>query len=195
MDSALAALNAVDRVLSRCSAVVILAVMLVIVADVIGRYVFGQPLGWVYDLVAIYVINLVLYFMASETLRTGAHIALDLRVRLLPRRAWTLLQALAWAAVAVALALAAWRVGESALRAFHAGQIHPGLYEWPVWVERGTVALGLTLLVLRIVLRLIRFGMTGSAVVLSGRDEAPDAAVEAVAGHGRGGPLPPAGER
>jgi len=190
MTGAVAVLNTVDRWLARASAVAILVVMAVIVADVVGRYVFGQPLGWVYDIVAIYVINLVVYFMASETLRTGAHIALDMRVRLLPRRAWTVLQALAWAAVALALALATWRVGLSTWNAFLAGQVHPGLYEWPVWVERGIVALGLALLLLRILLRLARFCLTGSPVILFGRDEELDADQDGTASSGSGGAGP-----
>jgi TRAP-type C4-dicarboxylate transport system permease small subunit len=101
-------LDRVDWLLSRLAAAVVLAVMVMIVCDVAGRYLFGRPLPWVYDLVSIYVINVVLYFMVSEVLRTQSHIELDLEIRLLPPRAWSVLQAIAWLAVAAALALAAW---------------------------------------------------------------------------------------
>lgn len=167
-------LDRLDWLLAKATSLATLLVMLVIVADVVARYAFGQPIGWIYDLVSLYFINLTLYFMASETLRSGAHIALDLKLRLLPKPVWTALQVLAWIGVAVALGLSAWQVGRSAISAAIAGEVHPGLYEWPVWLERGIPALGLALLVLRIVLRLVRFGLSGDATVLTGRHPAPD---------------------
>jgi len=143
----------VDWCLSRLSAITVLATMAMIVCDVFGRYVFGKPLPWVYDLVSIYVINLILYFMASEVLRAGSHIELDLDVRVLPPQAWAALQALAWVIVGVALALSSWVAFESMVVSMAKHEVHPGLYEWPVWIEKGVVALGLGLLMVRIVLR------------------------------------------
>ncbi|MFC3227782.1 TRAP transporter small permease [Marinibaculum pumilum] len=152
-------LVAVEAVLANMTSAATLAVMVIVVADVVGRYAFNQPIGWVYDLVSIYYINLVLYFMASETLRVRGHIALDLRLRFLPRPLWRGLQAIAWIAVAAAIAVSAWRVSADAVGSFTAGDVHPGLYEWPVWVEKAIVGLGLILLVCRIVLRIFLLGL------------------------------------
>jgi TRAP-type C4-dicarboxylate transport system permease small subunit len=154
-------LDGIDWCLSRIAAVTVLATMVMIVCDVFGRYVFGKPLPWVYDVVSIYVINLVLYFMASEVLRTQSHIELDLKVRLLPPPLWGFLQVLGWLAVGVVLALAAWVAFESMAESFAKGEVHPGLYEWPVWVEKAVVGTGLSLLVLRIAVRCSRFVATG----------------------------------
>lgn len=142
-----------DWCLSRLSAITVLATMIMVVFDVFCRYVFGKPLPWVYDLVSIYVINLILYSMASEVLRAGSHIELDLDLRLLPPQVWGALQALAWVAVGVALALTTWVAVEAMFESFAKSEVHPGLYEWPVWIEKGVVALGLGLLVLRIFVR------------------------------------------
>lgn len=158
--------------LARFAAVVTLLVMLVIVADVVGRYVFAHPLGWVYDIVSIYFINLVLYFMASETLRTGAHIALDLRLRVLPAAVWQGLRVLAWLAVAAALAWSAWTIGVTSFDSLLAGDVHPGLYEWPVWLEKAIVALGLAMLTCRILLRILLFAMQRRTTVLPGEGAA-----------------------
>lgn len=155
------ALGRIDWVLSRITAVSVIAVMLIIVCDVVGRYAFSQPIAWVYDLVSIYFINMILYLMASETLRTRGHIALDLNVRLLPPRVWSILQGLAWLSAAAVLALAGYRITLGTLESLAAREIHPGLYEWPVWLEKGIVALGLGLLVLRIAVRLVRFVVSG----------------------------------
>jgi TRAP-type C4-dicarboxylate transport system permease small subunit len=172
------ALNRVDWALSRVAAAVVLATMVMIVADVFGRYVFSHPLPWVYDLVSIYVINVVLYFMVSEVLRTQSHVELDLEIRLLPPRAWSILQALAWLAVSAVLALTTWVALRSTLESFGKGEVHPGLYDWPVWLEKGTVALGLALLTLRILLRCARFVRHGLDASIFNNDESAPAAVE-----------------
>jgi TRAP-type C4-dicarboxylate transport system permease small subunit len=171
------ALGRVDWALSRIAAAVVLATMVMVVCDVFGRYVFSHPLPWVYDLVSIYVINVVLYFMASEVLRTQSHIELDLEIRLLPRRAWSILQAIAWLAVAGVLALTTWLTLRSMLESLGKAEVHPGLYDWPVWVEKATVALGLILLTLRILARCARFVRHGldASIFNTGETAAPTA--------------------
>jgi TRAP-type C4-dicarboxylate transport system permease small subunit len=164
-------LDRIDWLLSRVVAVVILAVMLMIVADVAGRYLFSRPLPWVYDVVSIYAINVVVYLMAAEVLRTRSHIELDLNVRLLPRVAWCALQGLAWLAVAAAMSVAAWRCWVSMVESVESNEVHPGLYEWPVWLEKAVVALGLTLLACRIVLRFCRFVSRGDHAHVFNADE------------------------
>jgi TRAP-type C4-dicarboxylate transport system permease small subunit len=150
-------LLAADWLFSRFAALSILATMVAIVCDVFGRYLLGRPLPWVYDIVSIYMINLVLYFLASEVLRTRSNIELDLHVRFLPPRLWAALQGMAWLGVAGILSLAIWRIWLSMLDSLASGEVHPGLYQWPVWVEKAVVAAGLALLVCRILLRLVRF--------------------------------------
>lgn len=174
------ALATVEETLSRITGIAVLAVMAVIVVDVVGRYGFGRPIAWIYDVVSIYFINATLYLVASDTLRRGGHIVLDLKVRLLPERLWALLQGLAWLAVEVTLLAAAWVVGLSALRSWEHGEVRPGLYEWPVWLETGIVAFGLGLLALRVAVRLARFVAGGlDAAVLQSVVE-PDAPGRAV---------------
>jgi TRAP-type C4-dicarboxylate transport system permease small subunit len=164
-------LGRVDWLLSRLAAAIVLAVMVMIVCDVAGRYLFGRPLPWVYDLVSIYVLNMVLYFMVSEVLRTQSHIELDLEIRLLPPRAWSVLQAIAWLAVAAALALTTWVAFTSMLESWGKGEVHPGLYEWLVWVEKAVVTLGLGLLTLRILVRCARFAWHGRDATVFNNDE------------------------
>ena len=164
-------LDGLDWLLSRAAALVILAVMAMIVCDVAGRYLFGSPLPWVYDLVSIYVVNLIVYFLASEVLRTRANIELDLHLRWLQGRAWSALQGSAWLGVAVVLAVASWRLWLSMGESIASGEIHPGLYEWPVWLEKAVVAGGLALLALRIVLRFCRFVQGGLDASVFNADE------------------------
>jgi TRAP-type C4-dicarboxylate transport system permease small subunit len=171
-------LNRIDWVLSRFSALVVLATMLMVVCDVFGRYVLSHPLPWVYDIVSIYVINIVLYFMASEVLRTKAHIELDVELQLLPPRAWSVLRAIAWLAVAAVLSVTTWIVFRSMQDSWSRGEVHPGLYEWPVWVEKATVAFGLALLTLRILARCARFAQRGLDASIFNADESASSALE-----------------
>lgn len=164
-------LDWLDAICAKVTAVAIWLVMLAIVTDVVCRYVFDSPLMWLYDLVAIYFVNLVLYFMASETLRVRGHIALDLHARLLPERAWALLQGVAWCAVAGVMLLMVWVVVGSTLESWKIREVHPGLYEWPVWLEKGLVALGLLLLLLRVLLRLFGFLLRGGDAAIFHADE------------------------
>lgn len=165
------ALDRVDWLLGRITAVAILLVMFIIMADVIGRYAFNSPIPWVYDVISIYFINLILYFMASENLRTRSHIALDMHIGGAGARLAAALQVIAWFGVAIVLALAAFMVGRASLASLAAHDVHPGLYEWPVWVEKGIVALGLALLVCRIALRLARVCLRQDDATLLDRDE------------------------
>jgi TRAP-type C4-dicarboxylate transport system permease small subunit len=99
--------------------------------------------------------------MASETLRRHGHIALDLKIRFLPARWWGALQAVAWLCVVAALLATTIVVGQSALESLARGEVHPGRYEWPVWLEKGIVALGLALLTVRVVLMIARYAASG----------------------------------
>lgn len=173
------ALNRVDWALSRLAAVVVLATMVMVTCDVFGRYVFSHPLPWVYDIVSIYVINVVLYAMVSEVLRTQAHIELDLEIRPLPPKAWSILQAIAWVAVAAVLALTTWVALRSMLESYAKGEVHPGLYDWPVWLEKASVAAGLCLLTLRILARCARFVQRGLDASIFNADESSTGALEA----------------
>jgi len=172
-------LRGVDWILSRLAAITIFAVMFMIVVDVFGRYALSRPLPWVYDLVSIYVVNLVLFFMASEVLRTRSNIELDLHVRFLPRSAWQALQALAWILVAVVIAVMDWRIVLSMLDSLTTREVHPGLYEWPVWLEKAIVVVGLGVLGCRIVVRLLRFIAAGfDASVFNVDETAPEARID-----------------
>jgi TRAP-type C4-dicarboxylate transport system permease small subunit len=170
-------LFAIDWLLSRIVALVILTVMVLIVCDVFGRYLFSRPLPWVYDIVSIYVVNLIMYFLASEVLRTRSNIELDLHFRLLPQRLWSALQGIAWLCVAAVLALASWRTWISMGESLAVGEIHPGLYEWPVWAEKAVVAIGLTLLACRILVRFCRYVQGGLDASVFNADESANPGV------------------
>ena len=154
-------LLAIDWLLSRIAAMVILAVMVLIVCDVFGRYLFSRPLPWIYDIVSIYAVNLIMYFLASEVLRTRSNIELDLHFRFLLPWLWSALQGIAWLCVAAVLGIASWRAWISMTQSLAVGEVHPGLYEWPVWVEKAVVATGLALLVCRILVRFCRYVLGG----------------------------------
>ena len=79
-------LDRLDWLLSRVAAIVILLAMMLISADVVMRYAFHAPIFWVYDVVSVYILNVIVYLTISEALRSGRHVALGVRVGLLPPR-------------------------------------------------------------------------------------------------------------
>ena len=147
----------IDWLLSRIAPSTILAVMFLIVVDVFGRYMSARPCRGSTTSSRSTSSTWSCIFLASEVLRTRSNIELDLHLRLLPQRLWSALQGMRLACVATVLALAAWQVWSSMADSLAIGEVHPGLYEWPVWAEKAVVALGLTLLTCRILVRFCRF--------------------------------------
>jgi len=132
----------------------ILAIMVVVTLDVVMRYAFHAPLGWVYDLVSIYLMVGAFFLAVSETFRHGGHVAVDLfRNMMRPglRRAVDAAAALMVLPVLLAMVANGW---QSTARALARDETIPGVVAWPMWASYVLVPLGIGLLVLRVALHL-----------------------------------------
>lgn len=154
-------LDRVDWLISRIAAVVILLAMLLVSTDVVMRYAFHHPIFWVYDIVSIYILNLVVYLAVSEALRSGRHVSLGVRIGLLPPRLAFALRWLAWLVVAAFLCLLSWIAISATSHSVAIDEAQPGLVGWPLWLQKGIVALGLSVVSLRLVVILARAPSTG----------------------------------
>jgi TRAP-type C4-dicarboxylate transport system permease small subunit len=148
-------LDAVDRVLTWIACISILAMMFIVGTDVLLRYFFGAPLPWAYDLVSLYLINAILYLTFSEALRTHNHIGLDLRLPESWAPAVRVARIVFWFLVLAVVMILAWVVGKASWQSFWAGERVPGRFEWIVWIKLAIVALGATMLSVRIALMLL----------------------------------------
>ena len=134
----------------RIAAIVLLAVMCTVAADVAMRYIFNHPFGWSYDLVSLYFSLAIFYFCLSRTYSAHAHVGVDILhyyVSVRTRRVFALLSCLVSAPLFAAIAIVTLH---RALTAFAAQDVIEGAIEWPTWayiclgpLGTGVLALGL----------------------------------------------------
>ena len=148
-------LKAAERAVALVAVGFMLAIMLVVTADVVMRYLFNSPFAWAYDLIALYLMAGVFYFVLSDAHREKMHVGIDiLQARMGPRvrHFADLLTAL----ISLALfSLIAYVGAHSAWESFANDEILAGDIPWPVWLSAIIVPIGTTLLVLRLLLQFI----------------------------------------
>lgn len=144
----------------------LLAIMVVVTADVAMRYLFNSPFPWAYDLIALYLMAGTFYFVLGDALRARAHVSIDIlqaRMGLRVRRLADLVAALVGL---VLFSLIAWVGAERAWDAFANDEVLAGNIAWPMWLSAILVPIGATLLVLRLALQ--------AAQAVLGRGGRPD---------------------
>lgn len=150
-----AALARVEHALMHVSAIAMLVVMLVVVADVVMRYFFSHPLIFAYDLISMYLVVLVFFFALPGTLHLHGHIAIDFFQPFMPARLRFAGEAIGYAAGTVVLALIAWKLGGRAWTAFVNGDVTATTIPWPIWLSEAPAAIGTALIALRCAYRCV----------------------------------------
>lgn len=161
-----AALAWIERILAALASVALGAIMLVVVADVTMRYIFGAPLSWSYGMIGLYLMVAVFFFALSDTLHNHGHIAIDIFQHRLPHRLRHLSLALGYGLSTIVMALIAWQ----AWLRFKTAWLHDdriaAIIPWPTWIAYAIVATGCAVMTLRCLYR--TFGHTASG--LTGRN-------------------------
>lgn len=146
----------------------IVAIMLIVFGDVIGRYLFNSPFRWAYDLINLYLMAGLFFLALSFTHAAHAHVGVGIIVQKLSdngRRCAECLTCL------VALPLFGLMCRAGAGRAWinwQNGDAMSGLIAWPTWVGAAVMAFGSGVLVLRLAFRLagnVASLVTGTAIV------------------------------
>jgi len=133
----------------------VVAILLLTVVAVVGRYLLNQPLRGA-DEATGYLVVLLVMAGAAEALRRGDHIAVDLLFARTGGRlrrwieVWAMLGVLAFAAL---LFLTAW---DSVVFARRFGAYSNGALEMPLWIPQSALLLGAALLALAALARLLR---------------------------------------
>lgn len=143
------AISALERALISISAVAVLAMMMILVVDVAGRYIFNRPLPWSYDFIRLYLMPMVILLALADTFRRDGHIAVDflyLRFGVVARR---LVRLLASIMIAASLAPIAWLAYFQAVRRFTNNTVISGSILWPTWIPYAVLVMGTALLILR----------------------------------------------
>jgi TRAP-type C4-dicarboxylate transport system permease small subunit len=149
-------LSRFEHALMSLASASILAMMLIVGADVFGRYFLNKPIAWAYDVISIYLIGAVFFFALSDTFARGGHVRIDIVLHVLPaavRRKFEV----AWAlAAACAFGFVFWLWVKRTAVAWTANEVVGGFVNWPVWLSTIVVPVGTGALILRLLLRAAR---------------------------------------
>ncbi len=140
-----------ERVLISVSALAVMAMMLIVVVDVFGRYAMNRPLFWSYDFIRLYLMPLVIILAFADTFRRDGHISVDLVYLQFGRTTRRVLRLLASVLIVASLAPIAWLAYFQAVRRYTNNVVISGSVLWPTWIPSFLLALGTFVLILRAV--------------------------------------------
>jgi TRAP-type C4-dicarboxylate transport system permease small subunit len=146
--------KAVESAFMLLAAAGLMAIMLVVVTDVVLRYVFAAPLSWSYDVISMYLVTLVFYMALADTFRSGGHIRIDLFESWGRSRVFASCQVAGLAVAIVFFALIFRLMATSGWEGFLADEVMDGAIAWPTWPPYIVGAAGIGLLILRLALAL-----------------------------------------
>jgi len=127
------------------------AIMLIIVVDVTLRYLFNSPLQWAFDAISMYLMVGVFFFSLSDTFAGNGHVNVDLLYQRAPERVRRFVDYVTWALTFIVFAGIAYRAWAAVWESFRSGEVIAGNIAWPVWITHLIVAIGASLLALRLV--------------------------------------------
>jgi TRAP-type C4-dicarboxylate transport system permease small subunit len=156
--------SAYDLLVSACAAIVavlILAAVLLVTADVIGRYFLSAPIGWVFETTEHILVCVPFLGMAWLVRRAKGvgHVRIEIVVQMLPAHWQERLDRFASAIGALACGFAFFYAVETTIDHYVRGIVTYGIYPIPKFLLIAVVAIGLGLTTIEL-LRLT-FGATG----------------------------------
>ncbi len=165
-NGASAALARIESLLAALSGLSLGAIMLIVVADVAMRYIFGTPLSWSYNLIGLYLMVAVFFFALSDTLHNHGHIAIDIFQHQIPHRPRHLALSLGYLTSSVVVALIGWQAWLRLKSAYVNDDRIAAVIPWPTWVTYFIVLTGCVVMTARCIYR--TFGHAASG--MTGRD-------------------------
>ncbi len=148
----------VERLLFAVSAVALVAMMLLVSADVVARYFLNAPLTFQFELTTEYLMVIVATLALPWSERHGAFIRLHVIRHFIPERAAARLEAVNGLVASAAFFALAWYSGARTLDKWMGGDAIFGVIDWPVWLSLVWVPVGCFMLAVRLALNaLIRW--------------------------------------
>jgi TRAP-type C4-dicarboxylate transport system permease small subunit len=153
MTSLDAAVRILEAVLSRIAQTALFIMMIAVVLDSGGRYLFNHPLSGVYEATELYLMIAVVFLAIGQTQRLGGHVRVELLLERLPvalQRALEIIYLLATMAVFAVAAYASMRM---CWQAFADGRWTAGVVPLPTGPSWTIVAIGLAALCVRLLIQ------------------------------------------
>jgi TRAP-type C4-dicarboxylate transport system permease small subunit len=151
------------RIVNLCAALAALLIPLIMVGvsiDVGGRYLFGQPLGWVFEMTE-YALLCIPFLGMAWLVRQGGHVTIDLAVEAAPERRRPMMRAFAAVVAAGVCAVGSFWGFLAAWDNFERGVTTVGIYPVQKFPFLAIIAIGFLLSTIAFVIN-AREEMTGN---------------------------------
>lgn len=163
------ALGAIDRISSIVATIFMFLIMIVVFGDVVMRYVFNSPFPWAYDLIALYLMAGVFFFVLSDAYEANAHVNVDILQQKLPTTGIRVAELVTCFVGICVFSLIAWLGWQRALDSYQSGDVMAGAIPWPMWPSIALAPFGATMLTLRLLAHFIGHLLS----LATGRDVIP----------------------
>jgi TRAP-type C4-dicarboxylate transport system permease small subunit len=145
-------LDFVENVLMVLAAVMLMLMLVSMVVDATGRYVFNRPFAGNFEFISFFGMVMLTYLALPRTYTLGGHVKLEVTQALLarvpykiPYRINALVAALAFGAITL-------YAGAEAIEKVHVRETTIGLIQMPIWISFLAFPIGCGLLTLRMIL-------------------------------------------
>lgn len=146
--------RAAEQFCTEVAAIVIMGLMLIMVADVIGRKVFNSPLSGTTEIAEMTLVGVV-YLSISHVQRNGGHIKIDLFADYLPATIRSIFDIVGLTLSFVVCGFITWGSTWLALESVRLQDFTMGVVRVPLWPGKLVVAIGFGLLTLRLLRDLV----------------------------------------
>lgn len=136
-----------DGLLTACAALVgllILSTVLLVTADVVGRYFFSAPIGWVFELTE-HILVCVPFLGMAWLVRSSGHVRIEIVVQALTPVWQKRLTVLAYLLSGLTCAVATYYAAATAVDHYARGIVTYGIYPIPKFILIAVIAFGLGL--------------------------------------------------
>ncbi|MCD6675368.1 MAG: TRAP transporter small permease [Burkholderiaceae bacterium] len=143
-------LDAAERWCFRASCAGVVAMMLLVSADALGRFVLHSPITGAYELTEDYLMVILVFLGLSYSYRKGAFVRVTSFTRFFPRRLRLVLERVSAAAAAVVVGAIAAGGFDMTVHAIRIGEFSSNLLQYPLAPAYALVVVGCALLALRL---------------------------------------------
>lgn len=155
-----------DRIVATCAAIVgilILSTVLLVTADVAGRYFFAEPIEWALELTEYFLLCVPFLGMAWLIRRAEGHVRIDLLLDALPPRGQMALNLTSSILATLTCGFAAYFAIETTLDHYNRSVLTYGIYPIPKFVPISVIAIGLVLATIEFMRKAIEEAQLSSA--------------------------------
>lgn len=150
-------IDAIDTALLAIGCVMLFALMMVVVSDVSLRYLFNRPLTWSFEIISSYLMPGLFFLAASHTLKSNAHVCVDILHNYVGRKTRYVFEALGSTLAAPIFGLATVVSAQNTWQDLQSGAASSSGMELPTWSISLMLPLGFGMLTLRLVLHAVGY--------------------------------------